>query len=77
MKDYHINLFFSDADQGYIANIPDLECCSAFEETRTEAFTEILNSKAGWLEVANEQNNKYPSPTTSLPSTSRWLEKVW
>jgi hypothetical protein len=24
MKDYHINLFYSTADEGYIADIPDL-----------------------------------------------------
>jgi len=25
MKDYHINIFYSDADKGYIADIPDLD----------------------------------------------------
>lgn len=24
MKDYHINIFFSEEDNGYIADIPDL-----------------------------------------------------
>src|SRR4051794_33174347 len=28
--DYHINIFFSPEDAGYIADIPDLEACSAF-----------------------------------------------
>ncbi len=31
MKDYHINVFFSEEDEGWIADIPDLKCCSAFE----------------------------------------------
>ena len=30
MKDYHINIFQSDEDGGYIADIPDLPHCSAF-----------------------------------------------
>jgi predicted RNase H-like HicB family nuclease len=30
MKDYHINIFYSDTDKGYIADIPDLGACSAF-----------------------------------------------
>ena len=30
MSDYHINIFYSDEDGGYIADIPDLESCSAF-----------------------------------------------
>jgi hypothetical protein len=25
MKDYHINIFYSEADGGYIADIPDLQ----------------------------------------------------
>ena len=29
MKDYHINIFYSDEDEGYIADIPDLIHCSA------------------------------------------------
>ena len=30
MKDYHINVFYSDDDDGYMADIPDLQHCSAF-----------------------------------------------
>jgi hypothetical protein len=30
MRDYHINLFYSEEDEGYIADIPDLKLCSAF-----------------------------------------------
>jgi hypothetical protein len=29
MKDYHINVFYSEADEGYIADISDLKFCSA------------------------------------------------
>ena len=30
MKDYHINVFYSEEDEGYIADIPDLVHCSAY-----------------------------------------------
>ena len=40
MQDYHINIFYSEADEGYIADIPDLEACSAFGDTPDEAFNE-------------------------------------
>lgn len=33
MRDYHINIFYSDDDERYIADIPDLEACSAFGDT--------------------------------------------
>ena len=38
MKDYHINIFHSDDDGGYIADIPDLEACSAFGATPEDAL---------------------------------------
>jgi predicted RNase H-like HicB family nuclease len=30
VSDYHINVFYSEEDGGYIADVPDLEACSAF-----------------------------------------------
>ena len=33
MADYHINIFYSEEDGGYIADIPDLVECSAFGAT--------------------------------------------
>src|SRR6266542_882131 len=33
MADYHINVFWSDEDGCYVADIPDLAYCSAFGDT--------------------------------------------
>ena len=52
MKDYHINIFYSDEDEGYIADIPDLKFCSAFGEMPEEALREVLAAKTLWLEAA-------------------------
>ncbi len=41
MKDYHINIFYSDEDGGYIADIPDLRACSAFDKTADDALREV------------------------------------
>ncbi|HKZ86262.1 MAG TPA: type II toxin-antitoxin system HicB family antitoxin [Anaerolineae bacterium] len=41
MKDYHINIFYSEDDEGYIADIPDLEACSAFGSTPEEALQQV------------------------------------
>lgn len=62
MKDYHINVFYSEEDQGYIADIPDLECCSAFGETPDEALAEVLKAKIAWIEAAKGQNRRVPEP---------------
>lgn len=53
MNDYHINVFYSDDDGGYIADVPDLEICSAFGETPEQAVAEVLRAKEAYL-VANQ-----------------------
>ena len=63
MKDYHINIFYSEEDEGYIADIPDLQFCSAFGETPEEALKEVLIAKAAWLEAAQAEGKPIPLPT--------------
>lgn len=62
MKDYHINIFFSDEDGGYIADIPDLKSCSAFGSTPEEALAEVEKAKRAWIEVARSRNRPIPTP---------------
>ncbi|MFH0924749.1 MAG: type II toxin-antitoxin system HicB family antitoxin [bacterium] len=62
MKDYHINLFYSEEDEGYIADIPDLEHCSAFGNTQEEALREVLEAKEAWLDAAREKKKPIPAP---------------
>lgn len=47
-----INLFWSDEDSCWIADVPDLKPCSAHGDTRAEAFANICDAIKGWLEVA-------------------------
>jgi len=62
MNDYHINVFYSDEDGGYIADIPDLAACSAFGETPEEALAEVLRAKDAWLEAARQTGKAVPPP---------------
>ena len=62
MKDYHINVFYSDEDAGYIADIPDLTHCCAFGESPEEAVRQVLVAKAAWLETARLQGKAIPVP---------------
>ena len=62
MKDYHINIFYSEEDEGYIADIPDLKFCSAFGDTPEEALREVLIAKTAWLEAALAEGKPIPSP---------------
>ena len=59
-RDYHINIFYSADDEGYIADIPDLEFCSAFGETPAEALKEVETAKRAWLETALAEGKPVP-----------------
>jgi predicted RNase H-like HicB family nuclease len=62
MRDYHINIFYSEDDKGYIADIPDLRYCSAYGKTPEEALKEVLEAKAAWLLSAHENGIAIPEP---------------
>lgn len=63
VKDYHINIFYGEEDEGYIADIPDLEYCSAFGSSPKEALEEVLKAKEAWLETAKKKGKVIPKPT--------------
>ena len=62
MNDYRRNVFYSDDDEGYIADIPDLGACSAFGETAIEALREVELAKAAWIEAARAEGKPIPAP---------------
>lgn len=62
VKDYHINIFWSESDECYVADIPDLAFCSAFGATPEEALREVQVAKELWLEVAREEGKPIPPP---------------
>lgn len=62
MSDYHINIFYSEEDGGYIADIPDLASCSGFGATPEEALAELTIAKQAWLEAARAAGKPIPPP---------------
>ena len=62
MKNYQINVFYSDEDAGWIADIPDLEACSAFGDTADEALRAVEVAKQAWLETAHQKHKPIPAP---------------
>lgn len=62
MKDYHINIFWSEEDGCYVADIPDLSACSAFGTTPEQALAEVERAKANWLAAARENGKPIPEP---------------
>jgi len=62
VKDYLICIFYSDEDECYVADVPDLRFCSAFGDTPEEALAELQIAKVLWLESAREHGDPIPEP---------------
>jgi predicted RNase H-like HicB family nuclease len=53
---------WSDEDECWIADVPDLRPCSSHGETPAEAVANIHDAIEGWLEVARERGMPIPEP---------------
>lgn len=59
---YHINVFWSDDDGLWIADVPDLKYCSSHGDTPEEAIANIQDAIEGWIETARETGLTVPKP---------------
>jgi len=57
---YHINVFWSDEDESWIAAVPDLAGCSTHGRTPAEAAAEAQEAIALWLETARNEGIAIP-----------------
>ncbi len=60
MKDYYISIFYSEEDEAYVADIPDLQYCSALGRNPEEALREVLIAKNAWLDTAKANGKPIP-----------------
>ena len=65
---YHINLFWSEPDGAWVADVPDLRSCSAFGSTRAEALAEVEQAIEASLDVAHEDGLAIPEPRYRAPT---------
>lgn len=59
---YHINLFWSEPDGAWVADVPDLQSCSAFGDSPAQALAEVEKAMEAWLDVAREDRLPIPEP---------------
>ncbi len=65
---YEINIFWSEEDEGYIADVPDLKYCSAWGETYEEALREVRIAMELHLEVLEKTGRPIPKPVARQAS---------
>jgi predicted RNase H-like HicB family nuclease len=59
---YEIIIFWSDEDQAYIAEMPELAGCMADGETYLEALSNAEIVAREWIETARELGRPIPEP---------------
>ena len=62
MTDCHINIFYGEEGGGHVADVPDLESCSAFGKMPEEALAEDERAKEAWLQAARDAGKPIPTP---------------
>jgi predicted RNase H-like HicB family nuclease len=66
MTKYEIILYWSDEDEAFIAEVPELAGCAANGVTRQEALANAETVIADWLETARELGRPIPEPKGRL-----------
>jgi len=63
---YEIILYWSDEDNAYIAEVPELSGCMADGATAQEALSNVEVVAAEWIETAREIGREVPRPKGRL-----------
>jgi predicted RNase H-like HicB family nuclease len=66
MTKYEVILYWSDEDDAFIAEVPELAGCAADGATRQEALANVEVVIAEWLETARELGRPIPEPKGRL-----------
>ena len=62
MLKYHLDIYWSEADNAFIAAVPELPGCMADGATYEEVIKNVQLIIQEWIEVATEFDRSIPSP---------------
>jgi predicted RNase H-like HicB family nuclease len=63
---YEIIMYWSEEDQAYIAEVPELPGCAADGETYQQALSNVEVVIQEWIEAASEAGREVPTPKGRL-----------
>ena len=66
MTKYEIIIYWSDEDNSFIAEVPELPGCMADGKTRQEVLQNVEIIISEWLETAKKENREIPVPKGKL-----------
>ena len=66
MPKYEVIIYWSEDDQAYVAEVPELPGCMADGASYQEALTNVEIIIAEWIETAKELGRAIPAPKGRL-----------
>jgi predicted RNase H-like HicB family nuclease len=62
MDRYEIIIYWSNEDQAFVAEVPELPGCMAHGGTHEDALSNIKSAMELWIQTAKEFNDPIPTP---------------
>ena len=63
---YEVIIYWSEADDGFVAEVPELPGCAADGPTQEEALANVQIIIREWIETARSLGRKVPKPRGRL-----------
>jgi predicted RNase H-like HicB family nuclease len=62
MNKYEVIIYWSEEDQAYVAEVPELPGCAAHGPTQEEALASAQEAIRLWIDAAKEFGDPVPAP---------------
>ena len=62
MHKYEVIIYWSDEDDAFIAEVPELSGCSAHGDTKSAALQSVEQAIELWIDTAREFGDPVPEP---------------
>jgi len=63
---YEVIIYWSEEDQVFIAEVPELPGCAADGGSKTDALANVERVAQEWIETAKSLNHEVPAPKGRL-----------
>jgi len=62
MHKYETIIYWSDEDQAFLAEVPELPGCNAHGDSPADALANVMQAMELWIATAEEFGNSVPQP---------------
>lgn len=73
---YIVNVFWSEEDAAYVAEVPELPGCASHGKTPEVAMRNVQNAIETWIEGAKESGFKIPEPVSTKAFSGKFVTRV-